>query len=80
MGDQSWAVRVNFAVVGFRGTRHMLVFRRDRIVATVMITRLNSEDATLELKALALKMDERLMTLLTAPQTGGPTSDERVEF
>jgi hypothetical protein len=80
VGDQSWAVRINFAVVGFRGTRHMLMFRRDKIVATVMITRLNSEDSSLELMALALKMDERLVSLITAPLTVAPATGEREEF
>lgn len=74
VGDQSWAVRINFAVVGLRGTRHMLVFRRDRIVSTVMITRLNSEDSSLELMALALKMDERLLSMITAPLTLAPAA------
>jgi hypothetical protein len=80
VGDQSWAVRINFAVVGFRGTRHMLLFRRDRIVSTVMITRLNSEDSSLELMALALKMDERLLSMITAPLTVAPAAGEQPEF
>jgi hypothetical protein len=80
VGDQSWAVRVNFAVAGFRGARHLLMFRRDRIVATVMITRLNAEDSSLELMALALKMDERLLSLITAPLTVAPAADPRSEF
>jgi hypothetical protein len=79
VGDQSWAVRINFAVAGFRGSRHLLTFRRDRIVATVVITRLNSEDSSLELMALALKMDERLLSLITAPLTVAPTGDDREE-
>jgi hypothetical protein len=67
IGDQTWSVRASFSIGGVRGSRHVMMFRRDRIVATVTITRLNSEDSSVELLELAKKVDERLLTMITAP-------------
>jgi hypothetical protein len=67
IGDQSWSVRVHFAIAGVRGSTHLIMFRRDRIVATVSVTRFNSEDSSAEVLDLAKKVDERLLTVITAP-------------
>jgi hypothetical protein len=80
VGDQSWAVRINYSVAGVRGSRYQMKFRRDRLVATVMITRFNSEDSSLELMALALKMDDRLLNMITAPLTSALPSNAEREF
>jgi hypothetical protein len=69
VGDQSWAVRVDFSVDHIRGSMHVLIFRRDRIVATVSIVRFNAADSSLALMDLAKKVDERLLTIITAPLT-----------
>jgi hypothetical protein len=69
VGDQSWSVRVDFSVDHIRGSMHVLTFRRDRIVATVTIMRFNATDSSQELVDLAKKVDERLLTVITAPLT-----------
>ena len=69
VGDQSWAVRLDFSVDHVRGTRHQMTFRRDRIVVTVAIERLNAQDAQQQLLDLAKKVDERLLKVITAPLT-----------
>ena len=69
IGDQSWSVRVDFSVDHVRGSMHLLTFRRDRIVATVTIMRFNATDSSQELLDLAKKVDERLLTVITAPLT-----------
>jgi hypothetical protein len=67
IGDQSWSVRLHFSVNGVRGLVHLITFRRDRLVATVSITRFNSEDSSAEVHDLAKKIDDRLLTLITTP-------------
>ena len=69
VGDQSWSARWHFSIDSVRGARHIIIFRRDRIVATVSITRFNSEDSAAELLELAKKVDERLLLMITAPLT-----------
>ncbi len=69
IGDQSWSVRVDFSINHIRGSQHILIFRRDRIVATVSIVRFNATDSSSALMDLAKKVDERLLTIITAPLT-----------
>jgi hypothetical protein len=76
VGDQSWSVRVDFSTAHVRGSTHLLTFRRDRIVATVTITRFNATDSSQALLDLAKKVDERLMTVITAPLTLVPPAPE----
>jgi hypothetical protein len=77
IGDQSWSVRVDFSVDHIRGSMHLLTFRRDRVVATVTIMRFNATDSSQELLDLAKKVDERLLTVITAPLTYAQPSTER---
>ncbi len=77
IGDQSWSVRVDFSVDHVRGSMHLLSFRRDRIVATVTIMRFNATDSSQELLDLAQKVDERLLTVITAPLTISEPSGAR---
>lgn len=78
VGDQSWSVRAGLSIGGVRGSRQFITFRRDRIVATVSITRFNSEDSSAELLDLAQKVDARLLTMITAPLSSAAPMSERV--
>jgi hypothetical protein len=81
VGDQSWSVRLHFSVSGVRGLVHAITFRRDRIVATVTITRFNSEDSSAEVHDLAKMVDDRLLTLITTPLSiSEPMRDDSPEM
>jgi hypothetical protein len=69
IGDESWGVRIRFSLDGIRGTTTAIVFRRHRVLGTVSITRVNSEDSTTEIVDAAKKVDEKMMDVLTAPLT-----------
>lgn len=69
IGDESWGVRIRFSLDGIRGTTTAIIFRRHRLLGTVSITRINSEDSTAEIIDSARKVDEKMMSVLTAPLT-----------
>lgn len=67
VGDQVTAVRERFSASGIRGSATMLEFRRGKVVVTVAVVRMTSEDSAEELVALAKKLDAKLQPLLGAP-------------
>ncbi len=67
LGDQVAGVRERFSLSGIRGSFSVVQFRRGRVLVSVSVLRMTSEDSTAELMDRARKMDERLMPLLTAP-------------
>jgi hypothetical protein len=69
VGDESHGMRVRWSLDGVRGTTTAVLVRRDRVLATVTISRINSEDSTAEAIDAARKVDEKMLKVLTAPLT-----------
>ncbi len=69
VGDQVIGTRERFSAFGIRGSISTVSWRRGKVVASVVLGRLTSEDSTDELIALAKKLDERLAPVVSAPLT-----------
>jgi hypothetical protein len=69
VGDQVIGTRERFSAFGIRGSISTVSWRRGKVVASVELWRMTSEDSTDELIALAKKLDQRLAPVVSAPLT-----------